>query len=164
MNDVRIPEHLKDPRRKDNKSSAVGEPKADNKSKIKIRPPGGKKIDISNKNNDKFIDRNILKNKKSDKTDDNKPPELNKNKLVNMDSKDTDTEIDNSMVHQLQVIDMNKTNEHSEENHHLINEYNQLLEANKKIFSELKGDKEYIEQHNSELENQNHMMFSNSDL
>ena len=68
------------------------------------------------------------------------------------------------MVHQIQAIDMNKTNEHSEENHHLINEYNQLLEANKKIFSELKVDKEYIEQLNSELENQNHMMFSNSDL
>jgi len=148
MQDVKIPEHLKLPKKKDNMSSAEIEPKAQNKSKIKIRPPKEKiNTIITNKTMDKFIDRNNLKSKnKDDKTGTNS----------NNDNKDTETNLDNAEINNITNI--------SDENKVLINEYNTLLEANKKIFSELKGDKDLIDHNNSFLENQNHMMFSNSDL
>jgi len=156
MQDVRIPEHLKlSKKQKDKMSIAENEPKAGGKSKIKIRPPAlsKDKANIVNKNIDKFIDRNKLKNQNKDiKT-------IGTNSKL--DNTVTETNVD-------KFEELNKTQESENllkikhENQNLINEYNTLLEANKKIFSQLKGDKDLIDQNNSFLENP--MMFSNNDL
>eukprot|EP00801_Mesodinium_rubrum_P000326 Mrub_00326.p1 GENE.Mrub_00326~~Mrub_00326.p1 ORF type:complete len:1177 (+),score=312.53 Mrub_00326:415-3531(+) len=179
MKDVKNLDKLGDEskRSNDKKSAVVNEPKSGSKTKNKkIKPPSDKKQNKINanliNNNDSFIDRNKLRSKKDGKKNPDNVTKTNENKnnpqvnnLVNLESRATnfESELDNSMVQDIKGLNVNKINTISAENQELIDEYNSLLEANKKIFNELKGDKEIIEQNNDQLDSTK-LIFANNDL